>query len=358
MRAYLSLDGIGTFPGRFLGWPGGCSGEAVRFRSPLFAPQILTDPSFYRKIVVVETDMADDRWPMPEDCQSFMPHLSGLVILGRIKPSFRETHFTLRNYLECNRITGFVPDDSERLKSAFNMVWHAQAAVERERERSMTLVARQIERSDIDLRAISSPQEYLWDLAGSDVPAENVNLIVWDFGMNYSLMRALKKLGCKLRVMPPDTEPERIIALHPDGVVIAGGPLDEKMMPAFASRLERIVGIRPLLGVGTGALVLARGVGARLEPLDNPHYGSAIEVENAGGKIFATYQVHSVVPNRDELQKAGAVITHINRVDGSVEAFAIPDYSTMGAMFPISIEPVPEYLTEFVTTLKSRVHQN
>jgi len=324
-------------------------GEAVRFQAIKFPPEVLTDPSLQKKIVILDTASVDDRWPMPDDYQSFMPHLSGLVILGSIQKSLSDAHFTLHNYLESNRICGFVPDGSEKLQRYTARFRSVMASIERECKITSSTTTTQIAPPRIDLKAIASPQEYLWDLASGDLPSEQFNIVVWDFGMSYSLLRNLRKLGCKLRIVPPATEPERIIALHPDGVVIAGGPLDQEVLQHVAAQAERVIGIRPVLGVGSGALVVARAIGTPIELLENPHFGSALDVRRPNGSLISTYQAHSLAPGRGSLVKAGAEICSVNHDDGSPEEFVFREYDAMGMMYSLSAEPIPSFLTSFVS---------
>ncbi len=348
MKAFLSLDRLGSFPGHFWGWRARCAGEIAHFQAPSFAPQILTDPSYLDKIIVVDVDRIDNRWPMPEEAQSFMPHLAGLVFLGQLNDSEGAgEHFTLRNYLDINRIPAFVPDDPMGIRRALSRDNGIAAAIGRGR------VSPGRSGAGHNFRTIASPQEYIWDLAPGEMPQEIAGLVVWDHGVNYGLLRALKKVGASLRVVPPDTEPERIIALHPDGVVIAGGPFPAEP-GATLSRIERIIGIRPTLAVGTGALLVCRALGIAVEPLSIPHYGSAAMVNESSGGEIETYQAHAYAPSRLSLEKAGCEITHVNANDDTVEGFSCPDYDVTAMIFTMTSESVPRVLREYMAGLQKQ----
>jgi len=346
MKAILSLDGIGHFSGRYWGYGAGCAGEIAHYKAPFFASQILTDPSYLGRIIIVDVNIIHNRWPMPEECQSFIPHLAGLVLLGRVtEPAGAGEHFTLRNYLDTNRIPAFIPDNPELLRNAIENSKGIIASMNR-----AGFNGRHIH-THIDFRAISSPQEYIWDLAPGEMPEESIGLVVCDYGVNYGLLRSLKKTGAKLRVVPPDTEPERVIALHPDGVVIAGGPYPADIGMAL-SMIERIIGIRPVLAVGNGALMTARALGMAVEALEHPHYGAAIMANDLSNGIIETYQAHAYAPSPAALQKAGCRITHVNAADGSVEGFACGDYDIVATMFTMTSETLPRTLSQFMAGLK------
>jgi carbamoyl-phosphate synthase small subunit len=295
----------------------------------------------------------EDVWPLPENSQSYMPHLAGIVLpcdaneVVGIGP-----HFTLRNYLAENRICGFVPDNPEQLRERLGDRGDVCGGIDREMnraEQNSVAGAR-----PVDLSLISTPQEFFWDLAPGEMPAEQVNLVVWDFGVPYGLLKSLKKIGARLRVVPSETEPERIIALHPDGIVLAGGP-ELRESTRLSDRVERIIGIRPVLAVGNGAILASRAMGIEIDPLRHAHFGAMLPVADQNGQELHTYQSHSQSMNRDSALKAGCQITFINSSDGSIEGFVQPDYNLTAAMFPMTAEPIPKAFCDFVSNLKSEV---
>ena len=352
MKGYLSLEGVGLIAAPFFVLYGSCVREIAHYKAPYFTPQILTDPSYLGKIIVVDVENIEGRWPMPEESQSFMPHLAGLVFLGHVTdPAGAGEHFTLCNYLNMNRIPALLPDDPHGMLQAAKSTRGLFCAIDRDADRAESRLKSGAK--PLDFHSIASPQEYIWDLASGDMPEESINLVVWHHGVNNGLLRALRKIGARLRVVPPYTEPERIIALHPDGVVIAGGPYPAEPESSL-ERIERIIGIRPVLSVGSGALLVTRSLGIPIEPLESPHYGAAITVSDTSGASIETYQAHAFAPSRAGLEKAGCDITHINAADSTVEGFVWPDYDITAMMFTMTSEPVPEVLMEYVEGLQKK----
>ena len=160
-------------------------------------------------------------------------------------------------------------------------------------------------------------------------------------------------MGCRVRIVPPHMEPEDIVALHPDAVVIPGGPAAARNSDTFLPKVERMVGIRPLLGVGGGAALLARALGMKTKPIDFPHYGNSIPIEDTEtGKIEASYQTHSITIDPRSARDAGVTITQVNVCDGSIEGFAIPEYETAGSFCLPTVEYLPGYFKNFLKSLK------
>lgn len=354
MRGYLALRDVGIFSGRYFGWAGSCTGEIVHFRSHSFCWDILTDPAYRKKIVITDPVYVENRQPSPEENQSFMPHLSALVLLGAIRES-RSDPFEpgLMKYFKSNRICGFIPDRRDLLYDALTFASRATGCLDRDKEQAIINSQKPVSNNHDDLQSVTAPHEYLWDLTTGDKPDEEYNVVTWDFGTSYNLLRNLKKLGCRLRMVPPDTFPEDIVALHPDGVVIAGDSISPESADKIIPRIERLIGIRPILGVGSGAVSLASALGIETASLDTPHFGTAIPVEDIRtGSIEATYQAHSETIDSSSAARSGTKITHINVCDDSPEGYANPEYQVMGSLYSDSFERTPYHLEGFIDILE------
>lgn len=354
MRGYLAIRDIGLFSGRYFGWAGSCTGEIVHFRSQSFCWDILTDPAYRKKIVITDPVYVENRQPSPEENQSFMPHLSALVFLGAVRePRSSSSEPGLMRYFKSNRICGFIPDRRDLLYDALTFTSRATGCLDRSKEEAIINSRKPVSNDDGDLRSVTAPYEYLWDLATGEKPQEKYNVVVWDFSTNYNLLRNLRKLGCRLRMVPVDTFPEDIVALHPDGVIIAGDSIVPESSEKIIPRIERLIGIRPLLGVGCGAVHLASALDIKTTPLEDPHFGTAIPVEDIRtGRVKATYQAHSRTIDLSSAERSGTEITHINVCDDSAEGFANYEYRVMGSFYSDSFEETPQYLRSFMGVLE------
>lgn len=293
---------------------------------------------------------------MPEDIQSFMPHLAGLVILGElVRPEPFNHFFSLDFYLKKNLISGFIPDNSELLRDLLQLAPTYSGGIDRKRERAISCSIRGPLNSGDDLKAVTAPREFLWDLSLGETPDELYDLVVWDFGVSYRLMRAFRKSGCCLRTVPPTTDVHDIVALHPDGVVIAGGPLNGSILSKIAGNLESLIGIRPVLGVGNGAIALASALGMRIESLRDSHFGSDIPIENCRtNEITSSYQSHAYSVSPGSI-KDGSEITYINVCDDTIEGFANAEYKAMGSFYSSSDDSTPTFINQYLSLLSEPV---
>jgi carbamoyl-phosphate synthase small subunit len=353
MRGYFAVKGIGTFSGSYFGWQAPCAGEIIKFQSLNFCWDILTDPTYKKKIVVIDSAVIDDRQPSPDEIQSFMPHLEGIVFLGPVNAGGNGSgHNHLKDYFESNRIAGFIPDRKELLKDILEFASLTTGCIDTIRDEAVKRSISPVQLKKDDLKSVSAPEEFYWDLTPGDLPEEKHVVAVWDFGANYNLFRSLRMLGCRVRIVPPHTSPGDIVALHPDVVVIPGGPTAARNSDSFLPAVERMIGIRPLLGVGGGAALLARALGMKTKPIEFPHFGNSIPVEDTiTGKIEASYQTHSIAIDPQSVRDSGATVTHVNVCDGSIEGFAVKEYETAGSFCLPTVEYVPEYFKGFLDSL-------
>lgn len=353
MRGFLAIKNLGTFPGEYIGWQGACSGEIVRFDSIGFCWDILTDPSYKRKIVITDSIVVENRSPEPDEIQSFMPHLEGIVFLGAVSANGNGSgNNRLNRYLDSNKITGFVPDRKVLLKDILEFASPTTGGIDTNRENAEKKSKAQVTLCDDDLKSLSAPEEFLWDLANGDIPVEKRNLVVWDFGANYNLLRSLRKLGCRVRITPAETAPEDIVAIHPEGVIIAGGPAAVNIPGNYIPKIERMIGLRPLLGVGGGAALLAMALGMKTKTLQFPHFGNSIPVEETtSGKVESSYQTHAVAIDPGSARSSGAVIDSVNVCDGSIESFSMPEYKAAGSFCLPSVDATPKYIEKFLSSL-------
>lgn len=349
----MAIRDIGLFPGKFIGWAGSCSGEVAHFHSLDFQWEILTDPAYHRKIVITDPVYVEDKIPLPEESQSFMPHLSGIVFLGAIRrPSLNYTNRGLSDYLRANRVAGFLPDKRNLLFDLLRIAPASVAGLGRDPEEAVSASAQPGSIKVEDLKNLAAPLEYLWDLLPGEKAREKFNVAVWDFGTSYKLLQSLRTKGCRVRVMPPSSFPEDIVALHPHGVIISGNVLSEEARAGIIPGVERLIGIRPLLGVGGGAVTLATALDAETVKLEEPHFGTAIPVEEIeSGEIAATCQNHTHSISHKSMEESGAEITHINVCDDSVEAYRIDDYKIIGTLYHESFMERRSFLDRFLELL-------
>ena len=111
-------------------------------------------------------------------------------------------------------------------------------------------------------------------------------IAVLDFGSQYAqlIARRVRELHVYSELFPWDTPAERLMALHPKGFILSGGPAsiyasDAPQIPAFVMESGL-----PVLGICYGMQALTHALGGRVAPSGQREYGPA--------------QVETLVPTR------------------------------------------------------------
>jgi carbamoyl-phosphate synthase small subunit len=350
MRAFLGLATGDIFPGELIVAGDSVPGEVVLYHADTFSYQLLTDPVNYGRIIVSDTPGIANRWPSATEIESYSPHLQALVITGEISGAAEhDEYYSLVNYFRTNGITLFKPHDTRGLLAILNQVGPVSGLITAARDEINKLFVRPyIDNQSIfpednnyiteldPVRRLSTRLEFIWDLPDQN-PEEYIprkyQLVAYDFGLPYSTLRNLKRLGCDIRIVPADYSPEEVIALKPEGILLAGGPGHPRDMGYAISNITRLIGLRPILAAGLGHILLALAVGAKIEIMKQPHFGNDIAISRSSDKEpwdrtrdIKTTQHHLISIDRQSLQREGFKITYTNPADGTVEGFAHNDY--------------------------------
>ena len=102
-------------------------------------------------------------------------------------------------------------------------------------------------------------------------------VVVLDFGSQYSqlIARRIRELGVYSVLLPWNTTPEEIAALHPCGVILSGGPAS--VYEAGAPTLPNWVlqSQTPILGICYGMQLIANALDGTVESAERREYGPA-----------------------------------------------------------------------------------
>lgn len=166
-----------------------------------------------------------------------------------------------------------------------------------------------------------------------------MRIVVLDLGISRSILRELEHLKLNISVLAYNTKESQVLKLKPRAVIISNGPESNADMSVVASTVKSLLGKVPLLGIATGAQVLAAGLGAKIKNMHLGHHGVNYPVKSAGslqGRI--TIQSHSNVIDTKSLSRIkGVNITGYNLNDNSVEEFESKKLRVLGVQYyPLS----------------------
>ena len=173
---------------------------------------------------------------------------------------------------------------------------------------------------------VTSGQSYTWDetrwVWGNGYGREEkpeFHVVAIDYGLKRNILRCLASAGCKVTVVPAQTQAEDILERKPDGVFLSNGPGDPAATGQYAvPEIKKLVdsGL-PVFGICLGHQMLALALGAKTRKMHQGHHGANHPVKDfTTDKVEITSMNHGFTVDRETLP-AGVEETHVSLFDGS-----------------------------------------
>ena len=343
--AILALADGTVFIGNSIGVQGTTIGEVVFNTAMTGYQEILTDPSYCQQIVTLTYPHIGNYGINAEDLESDKVYAAGLVIknLPLLASNFRSTE-TLSDYLQRNSTVAIANIDTRKLtrllrdKGAQNgaIVGLAAGEVVTDERIAAAIAAAQAapDMKGLDLaRVVSTTQPYPWTQTEWELGkgygsqgATQFNVVAYDFGVKYSILRMLAERGCKLTVVPAQTPAAEVLAMNPDGVFLSNGPGDPAACDYAIEAVRQIIdaGV-PTFGICLGLQIMALAAGAKTFKMANSHHGGNHPVKDLdNGSVAITSQNHGFAVDMDSLP-ATLRPTHISLFDGTLQGLERTD---------------------------------
>jgi carbamoyl-phosphate synthase small subunit len=325
--------------------------------------EIMTDPSYSGQIITFTFPHIGNVGVNEEDIETVnmaaSTGLSGVVLGASITdPSNYRASRHLDSWLKARNIVGIAGVDTRALtalirdKGMQNAIVAHDAAGAFDRKALVSAAKALPSMDGLDLvPLVTGPQRYNWDETtwawgegyGRQEKPE-FHVVALDYGIKRNILRLLASRGCKVTVLPPNSKPEDVLALKPDGVFLANGPGDpaatgEYSVPTIRAILDAKV---PTFGICLGHQMLALAIGAKTMKMPQGHHGANHPVkEHATGKVEIVSMNHGFAVDPKTLP-AEAEETHISLFDGSNCGIRLKDRPAFSVQQHPEASPGPE----------------
>ena len=363
--ACLLLEDGRRFDGFPLGARGVALGEVVFNTSMTGYQEVLTDPSYAGQLVTMTYPLIGNYGTNGEDGESARPQVAGFIVREAARaPSSWRSRDTLEDYLRRHGVVGIRDVDTRALTRHIRSEGAMRAAIapgDLPEEELLERVLAHPKMEGLELACgVSTDRRYVIPAVGR----EEYHVAAFDFGVKASSPRLLSERGCRVTVLPSETDTAEVLALEPDGLFLSNGPGDPAAVERVAETILEVAGRGiPVFGICLGHQLIARAFGAETFKLPFGHHGGNHPVMNHDlGTVEITSQNHGFAVRGgegDEVPGApGLRVTHSNLYDGTVAGVSHAELPVMAVQYHPEAAPGPHdsrYLfSDFVALMSAR----
>lgn len=307
-RALLALEDGTTFSGWSCGAHGEAAGEAVFNTSMSGYQEVLTDPSYAGQIVTMTMPHIGNYGMNGADMESRRSFASGFIVreMSRITSSWR-SETSARAFLREQGVVAIEGVDTRRLTRHLREQGAMRAVISTVDLDPVSLISKAkaspglVGRDLVREVAVTSPYEWGTEDPTGCLPVDTgvlpvrpvYRIVAFDSGIKFNILRRLSSAGCSVRIVPPTTSADEVLATGCDGVFLGNGPGDPAAVGYLYATVADLLGRVPIFGICLGHQMLSLALGAETFKLRYGHRGGNQPVMNLlTGKVEITSQNH------------------------------------------------------------------
>lgn len=320
--ALLALEDGTVFPGIAFGATEAAGGDLVVNTSQTGYQEVCTDPSYAGQIVVMTYPLIGNYGRVADDDQSLRPWLRALVVANATAAVLEDAR-QLSALLRDHGIPAIAGVDTRALARHLR----ANGSL-----RGIVTEPGFVDRDAAVDRARAVPRWEDQDFVGQVSPSSIADvgrdedggplIAIVDYGLKSNIVRAMRRRGARVRILPHTIGIPVALAPDVDGVILSPGPGDPARLAGPVELARAVIDDgRPLLGICLGHQIVARAAGAETTRLRFGHHGANHPVRDVdSGLVQVTAQNHEVQVVGESLPAASRFhVSQVNLNDGSVE---------------------------------------
>jgi carbamoyl-phosphate synthase small subunit len=343
MKAILALEDGTVLVGDGFGAIATRVGEVCFNTSMTGYQEILTDPSYYGQIVTMTYPLIGNYGVNPEDAESWKPHVFGFVVreLSPMYSNWRANQ-SLPDYCREHGIPGITGIDTRALTKRLRVQGSLRGVLTTESMSPEEAVKLAQESEGIVgadyAKEVTHTKPFVWDESGEQsvefvlpfgvdsklpevsMPAADIPIVAYDFGIKYNILRMLRRTGFRVEVVPAHTTAAEVLEKKPRGIFLSNGPGDPAALGYAVSAIKELSHSgTPLFGICMGHQILSQALGAKTYKLKFGHRGANQPVKDLStGRVEITSQNHGFAVDPSTLT-SDAEVNRINLNDQTVE---------------------------------------
>lgn len=327
MEAYLILEDGTTFTGRSIGSTKDVISEIVFNTSMTGYLEVLTDSSYAGQAVVMTYPLIGNYGICREDMEAKVSNTDGFIVreLSRLGSNFRNEQ-SIQDFLVEQDIPGIEGIDTRALTKILREKGTMNGMITTKMPENMEEALAKIK--DYSVRGVVdkvTTKEIVSYRPGDLNTDSNVSVskkvAILDVGTKFNIARCLLKRGCEVTIFPARTNPEDILAINPDGIMLTNGPGDPKECTEVIQNLKSLYQSDvPIFAICLGHQLMALATGCDTEKMKYGHRGANHPVKDLEtGRVYISSQNHGYMVKEDSVPSDIAEVAFINVNDKTVE---------------------------------------
>ncbi|UCZ51799.1 carbamoyl phosphate synthase small subunit [Bacillus shivajii] len=339
MKRMLVLENGEVFIGKPLGSTKEQSGEVVFNTSMTGYQEIMTDPSYCDQIITMTYPLIGNYGINRDDFESMIPSIKGMVVKEAANiPSHFRSRLSIDEWLKQHDIPGIQGIDTRKLTKLIRETGTLKGRI-CDANQDIGNVIYELQSntfSNDQVSRVSTKSEFI-------NPGTKERVVLIDFGAKKGIIKDLVSKGYEVIVVPYHTPAKKILAMHPDGVLLSNGPGDPTDVPEAVETVKNLLGHVPIFGICLGHQLLALACGAKTGKMKFGHRGANHPVKDIrSGEITITSQNHGYTVLSESLENTSLEITHINVNDETVEGLNHKEVHAFSVQYHPEASPGPE----------------